>query len=461
MRRKIPENWKTLYVRDLVVGGTFPNDLRIFRKPSKSKKIYAKWLPLIEEDRRAYQGRINRIKGLGKRLPIEASMRTDDPIDAANYAVRWWREKSQQLEIRNQLSLHKYWESWSVRAFAKEQRNAQAQKKYRRDTQLKWDGEGYGIKHQSWSVKSVDEISFADFADYFSLLEKRARKNNGTNGSGIKEQQKSMIRALMKESRIDFPHLQIPEFPPISRQTKQVIHLNRDQMELLIRTIQKRCDFVVNKEINYKQYQELQWSKSKRMNQRNWVDLYDALLLEWFFFLRSEDMYRLKSEWFQDDGTGQYDCLLDETKGNRPIHKTRSYRIEADRFMKRMKLRRPKKGYLIFPEIPRPDEGGAENKVRNTLNYLLRQVVAECLPDFDLGQKCWTTIRHTSIRLMLQDDPSLWQGNKLRDFADNCHTSADQIQTTYLTPIQAELTAKQTRENIRSKGWSGGLRVKV
>ena len=193
MRRKIPENWKTLYVRDLVVGGTFPNDLRIFRKPSKSKKIYAKWLPLIEEDRRAYQGRINRIKGLGKRLPIEASMRTDDPIDAANYAVRWWREKSQQLEIRNQLSLHKYWESWSVRAFAKEQRNAQAQKKFRRDTQLKWDGEGYGIKHQSWSVKSVDEISFADFADYFSLLEKRARKNNGTNGSGIKEQQKSMI----------------------------------------------------------------------------------------------------------------------------------------------------------------------------------------------------------------------------------------------------------------------------
>merc|ERR1712159_101288 len=127
------------------------------------------------------------------------------------------------------------------------------------------------------------------------------------------------------------------------------------------------------------------------MNQRNWVDLYDAVALEWFFFLRAEDMYRLKSEWFQDDGTGQYDCLLEETKGNRPIHTTRSYRIEADRFMKKMKLRRPKKGYLIFPEIPRPDEGGAENKVRNTLNYLLRQAVTECLPDFDLGQKCWTT----------------------------------------------------------------------
>ena len=73
----------------------------IFPKPSQSKNIHGKWLSLVEEDRRPYQGRINRIKALGERLPIEASMRTDDPIDAANYACRWWSKKSEQLKIRN------------------------------------------------------------------------------------------------------------------------------------------------------------------------------------------------------------------------------------------------------------------------------------------------------------------------------------------------------------------------
>ena len=246
-------------------------------------------------------------------------------------------------EIKKEFSLHKYWENWSFREFEKPRRDVQADRKFKRDTQLKWDGEEYGVKHQAWSFKSVDEITFADFQEYFSLLEIRARRNNGTNGSGMKEQQKTFIRNLMKEARIDFPHLQIPEFPSISRQTKQVSHLNIHQWELLLRTIKELCDFAVNKELTYKQYKSLEWNQFNRQNQRNWVDLYDALLVEWFFYLRSEDMPRLKSEWFQDNGDGIYECLLEETKGNRDIHITRSFRPDADRFMKRMKMRRQKK----------------------------------------------------------------------------------------------------------------------
>ena len=126
-----------------------------------------------------------------------------------------------------------------------------------------------------------------------------------------------------------------------------------------------------------------------------------------------------------------------------------------------MKERRPKKGYLIFPLMLRPDEGGAENKVRNLLNHLLKKAVEKCLPDFDLGKKPWTTIRHTTIRLMLEDDPSLSVGYKLRDFAANCHTSPDKIQATYIQPIQAGKTARETRENLRVKGWKSGSRVRV
>ena len=120
---------------------------------------------------------------------------------------------------------------------------------------------------------------------------------------------------------------------------------------------------------------------------------------------------------------------------------------------------------MIFPEMPRPEEGGAENKVRNTLNFLLKKAVAKCLPDFDLGLKPWTTIRHTAFRLMLEDDPSLWVGHKLRDFAINGHTSPDQLQTTYITPIQSEKTAKEPERQFvqrvgqlkESEGLSGIL----
>ncbi len=388
-------------------------------------------------------------------------MQTIDTREALDCAIQWSKGIKRKVQRQEEHSLHRYWERWSLREFEKPRRNLQSKVKFRRDTQLKWDGEHYGIKHQPWAQKSVDEINFVDFQDYFLLLEKRARKNNGTNGSGMKEQQKAFIRALMMEAEIDFPHLQIPRFPSISRQTKQVVHLNQKQWDLLLRTIKEQCDFAVNKQLNYRQYKALNWTYNNRQNQRNWVDLYDALLLEWFFFLRAEDMPRLKSEWFQGNGEGQYQCLLEETKGNRDIHVTQSFRPDADRFMRRMKLRRPKKGYLIFPEIPRPEEGGAENKVRNLLNHLLRKAVEKCLPDFDLGPKPWTTIRHTAFRLMLEDDPSLWVGHKLRDFARNGHTSPDQLQTTYITPIQSAQTAKETRENLRSKGWNTGSRVKV
>ena len=71
------------------------------------------------------------------------------------------------------------------------------------------------------------------------------------------------------------------------------------------------------------------------------------------------------------------------------------------------------------------------------------------------------TIRHTTIRLTLEDNPSLWVGCKLRDFAANCHTSPYHIQTIYIQPIQAGQTARETRENLRIKGWKSGSRVRV
>ena len=126
-----------------------------------------------------------------------------------------------------------------------------------------------------------------------------------------------------------------------------------------------------------------------------------------------------------------------------------------------MKLRRPKKGYLIFPEISRPDEGGAENKVRNLLNFLLRKAVEKCLPDFDLGNKPWTTIRHTAFRLTLEEMPELGIPPAIDTFASNGHTSADMLREKYLYHIEREKTATEARKKIKPSSFSLIKRVSL
>ena len=54
------------------------------------------------------------------------------------------------------------------------------------------------------------------------------------------------------------------------------------------------------KDLSVSEYQDLQFSKANNQNQRNWVNLYDCLNLMWFFYLRPEDLPRIKTEWFQD-----------------------------------------------------------------------------------------------------------------------------------------------------------------
>ena len=94
MPRPIPDDWRTLDVSEVfAIRGSYPRDLRIFRKPDKSPNIYARFLPLPTEDPRPNQGRT---KG-GKRKTVDASMETTDPKQAAKDAVNWVRGKMQEF----------------------------------------------------------------------------------------------------------------------------------------------------------------------------------------------------------------------------------------------------------------------------------------------------------------------------------------------------------------------------
>jgi len=450
----------TLNVReDLGLKGQgIPADLRVFLKPSKSKSLYAAYLPAEEDDLRPHQGRTQ--GGKGKRKVIEASMGTTDPFQAGRAAIEWVKEHQrsaralkEQQEAEHHHVLETYWERWYARESSK--RNTQRNfARWSRDTRLKWDGQSYGVKHQPWAQKSVEKITAADFADYWAVLDTRRTATNDMGGT--KAQQKTLIRELLKEARSDFPHLSIPDFPSISKQVKQVEHLKRSDWDRLMGKIVELSGGAARADLTHQQYKALEWKPANRLNQRNWVDLYDTLNLMWFFYLRAEDLPRLRAEWFQDHGE-EIICLLEQTKGNRPQQRTTHYRPDALANWRRMNLRRPK-GLLVFPYIKR-SESDISGTLKKNLNDLLRYVLDQCDPPIPSKGVTMTNIRHTAFRLTLEEVPDLGRPPGIYAFAQNGMTSAEMLQRTYLRFIEEEATAKRARAQIRPGEWSMVKRV--
>ena len=452
----LPDGWAVMNVCDLGIKGSYPINLKI-RKVARTQNLAASWLPAPEEDHRPEQGRVGKS---GKRDPLRASMGTPDPYEAAKRAVKWVQDlqrssraaKEQEAERRNHV-LEAYWKRWYERESTK-RKNQRNFARWSRDTRLKWEGASYGIKHQPWAKKSVDAITAADFADYWAVLD--ARRSPSNDMGGTKAQQKTLIRELLKEARSDFPHLTIPDFPSISRQTKQARHLKREEWNRLISKIVELSAGAAREELTQQQYTSLEWKSSNRLNQRNWVDLYDTLNLMWFFYLRAEDLPRLRSEWFQDHGE-EVICFLEQTKGNRPKQRTTHYRPDAVLNWRRMKKRRPA-GFLVFPHINRTKSDVAGTLKKN-LNELLRHALEHCEPPIPSDGITMTNIRHTAFRLTLEEVPELGKPPGIYAFAKNGMTSAEMLHSTYLRFIEEEETAKTARTKIKPSEWSMIRRV--
>ena len=66
-----------------------------------------------------------------------------------------------------------YWDSW----FERQKKTRQTKRNYDRwirDETKKWYGEGYGLKHQPWAKKPVDQINSIDLEDYWTVPDTRA-----------------------------------------------------------------------------------------------------------------------------------------------------------------------------------------------------------------------------------------------------------------------------------------------
>ena len=246
-----------------------------------------------------------------------------------------------------------------------------------------------------------------------------------------------LIRNLFKEAKADFPALSCPEFPSIKKSVRQKRHFAHQEWEQLVRGVVELSDGAARKTLTPEEYLGLPWTPTNRQNIRNWVDLYDALHLQWFYYLRSEDAPRLRSEWFSEQlteaGEPQVICFLEKTKSDRDKHY--AYRPDALDNVRRILKRKPI-GWLNFHCIKRTEGSENESNVGETINFLLKHSCEKA--GISTKGINWTTCLYTAFRLTLVDYPELGTTPYIRNFADNGHTSSKMLEERYLRFIQRE-----------------------
>ena len=83
--------------------------------------------------------------------------------------------------------------------------------------------------------------------------------------------------------------------------------------------------------------------------------MYDSISLLFFFYLRAEDIPRIRTEWFKDVG-GVINVKLEKTKQDRLKQETEHYYPDGYKVWKRIEKRRPD-GFLCFPHLDRTKRG--------------------------------------------------------------------------------------------------------
>ena len=424
----------------------FPTNLYL-KKRKNSPYFYASWMPDKEDDYRVTNK---------KRTPLESSTGTADAITAALKAIVWVKQKHRDLlekiteyqEVKTKCLAH-YWEE-HFESFCVSRASNKSATKMIRDEKLKWYSPTYGLQKEKWSKIRVDQISRKDLSKYFLSLT-----------DGMKSQQKTIIKALFTLAESDFVGHQFPSFPKITKpQKEQVVHFEFDDWQTLMKTINELSSGAARSSISFEEYKNLEYNKFNRMNQRNWVDLYDALWINYYWFLRSQDCQRLKIEWFTENAKDkEFICRNLEPKSDRRIENTKNLNDDAYGFFKRLLKRRPSKGWLNMPLEKRQEEGGQENKVTRNLNFLLKKAVKECLPEFDIKDAIFTNVRHTTFRHHLEDEPKFGQYPDINWFESNGLTSAPMLQDTYLKYISKETSLNESKKKMRHSEYSLTKRV--
>ena len=184
--KTLNHDWQRLniwdYRKELSIGNRrdFPANLSLLRKVH-TDKIYALWLPDLEEDSRIRKKYNSGIKK--KRRPIEKSTGETDPKIAARFAIHWVKEKQvelaqnvQNFEDNISYSLAHYWEIYFPK-FQEEKKHRVSANKLIRDERNKWFSEKIGINKEEFAHKDLRLITKLDLHNYFQTLKVGTQKD--------------------------------------------------------------------------------------------------------------------------------------------------------------------------------------------------------------------------------------------------------------------------------------------
>ena len=474
--KKLPVDWKTIEVREyFTCDAAYHEGLKLQRK--KGRNINAVWLPPITKDFRERVGKSKR------RIEKKLSTFTKDPIEAARKAIEYQiqgafidAEIEQQKKKDEEFSLYKYWDIY-FKKFCEKMILKRNYTNNRSNELNKWNGVGWGLMHQPFAFKSVDQIGYADLDEYWKLLDQRgASLPKPTDMVGQKKQLRTLLNKLLNQARITdkekFSNMPKLVYPTIERRLgkEEVEYLTRDEWNRLIAKVVELSGGVANKHITAEEYNALPHpdkpNSPRRDSQRNWCDLYDALMCMWFFYFRSEDMARLINEWIHFDEKEDYWYFyMKILKGDRiDEHKSIPYRDNAKNHIERLIKRKGRKGYLMFQQYERKEkviyEGDkllgkfidyAGSQVNETLNHLL-QIAVEEAGIQKRNSITFTNIRHTAFFIMVEEYRHLFNTeSEVTSFAENGFTSYDMFKETYINKVDAEAKARKFRKATKKK----------
>jgi integrase len=441
----------------------------VIKRQANSPHIYASWLPPAELD--------NRVIADGKkRREIQASTKTNDAQESAKKAIAWATQLEKQLceqaeeaQEDSNNSLHHFWQILKPQLIQNLNKKRNSERRIK-DEINKFEGTAYGIGRQEWSKKNIEEINYNDLHNYWTLIDDRATSTNDM--SETKRQQRAILNKLFETARHNGHHtLRNPAYPVIEKSISQRVpgYLQEKDWEALILNVIRLSGGYAKKDISQDEYFSLPSTPhSLHTSKRDFVDLYDALYLMWFWYLRAEDLPRIRAEHFQLDEHDPSDIkvklAMSELKGYRDAYPTNNWRPDAVTFYKRMKKRRPS-GYLVAPHKERTARNENSSQTKKFLNSRLKYALeASCISTSDEYGNSITmhNMRHTTFMLAFLEWEELRTDEEtLGDFARNANTSKERLRETYINHIGRNQSGSRARKAFKASELSLIKRVSL
>jgi len=410
------------------VRGTYPHSLTIYRRMS------ANWYAAFYADKDLLG-----LQGVGRGKRITSSMGTTDRQEAIKRAKAWAQGKQQELiAIRDRgieekaSSLEHYWNLHIENLQRQQKVGIVKQRKIDEQKYLWKTKEGHGLGQQEFVSKNITSITNGEILDYFDRLEEK--------GLGTKQRAsiKTLLRCLYEIAmRHDYPEINYPRFPRLGNKSQGApTYFTSSEWLRLLRIIQRLSGGNAGRVLDRAAFLSVPFSKANNLCERNFVELYDCLLLMNHCLLRVQDLYRIRVNHiapYADKKTGlsALEISLPDPK-TKQLKKTYSTTERAIEYWKRIKARSEKKdSYCFLPQYDRPP-GNPEN---GRTYKVLRQCFKAALKEADLETDSFgrahtlTSVRHTAFMLVLERNEGRID---LQTLAQNGHTSVEMLSRTYL-----------------------------